>query len=99
MAEKELTGKIWSFRSRCFFKRKRCHLIKKSQQIYAAQIRKEKNSFEKSGESEEEMKKIKFNKTGTRLKRVHCDSGELFLKTETPEETEEDFSESEYEEY
>lgn len=40
MSEKELTGKIWSFRSRCFFKRKRCHLIKKSQQIYAAQIRK-----------------------------------------------------------
>ena len=58
----------------------------------------QKNSIEKSG-NEEEVKKIKFNKTGSRLKRVHCDSGELFQKTETPEAEEDDFSESEFEDY
>ncbi|CBY30524.1 unnamed protein product [Oikopleura dioica] len=98
MSEKELTGKIWSFRSRCFFKRKRCHLIKKSQQIFAAEIRKQKNSLEKSGKEEDAIK-IKFNKSGSRLKRVNCDTGELFQKNETPEKPEEDFSESEFENY
>jgi len=58
----------------------------------------QKNSLEKSGK-EEDANKIKFNKSGSRLKRVNCDSGELFQKNETPEKPEEDFSESEFENY
>ncbi|CAG5104589.1 Oidioi.mRNA.OKI2018_I69.chr1.g1365.t1.cds [Oikopleura dioica] len=97
MEDQELTGKIWSFRSRCFFKRKRCHLIKKSQQVFAAQVRKQKNSIEKNGIDPSEVKKIKFNKTGSRLKRVDCESGEL-LKKNQADEIAEDFEESsEYE--
>ena len=40
METQTLFEEIQSFRSRCFFKRKRCHLRKKAQQIFNQKTRK-----------------------------------------------------------
>lgn len=82
METQVVTEKIHNFRSRCFFKRKRCHLRKKAQQIFNQNLRKFNNLQQRSIGEEAPSKKDepKFNHVGMRLKRADCTSGELITK-------------------
>lgn len=75
METQTLFEEIQSFRSRCFFKRKRCHLRKKAQQIFNQKTR--KTRAQKGSQDDSELEVLKFNRIGQRLKRVDCESGEL----------------------
>ena len=47
MAEQKLVGEVMEFRSRCFFKRKRCHMRKKAQQMFSQTVRKQRSQQER----------------------------------------------------
>lgn len=102
MADQTLEKKVWEFRSRCFFKRKRCHVKKKGQQGFNSQLRKFNNMVEKVDEAELGRQRIsqpKFNRVGERLKRVDCVTGELLTKEERQSENNDDGEdEDDYEE-
>jgi len=74
MATQTITGDILTFRSRCFFKRKRCHYRKKGQQLFNQRTRRTRAQEGKDESSE--LQVLKFNKVGERLKRVNCQTGE-----------------------
>ena len=59
MATQTLAEEIQSFRSRCFFKRKRCHLRKKAQQIFNQKTRKTRAQKGAQDDSELEGKWLK----------------------------------------
>jgi hypothetical protein len=73
-ATQTITGDILTFRSRCFFKRKRCHYRKKGQQLFNQRTRRTRAQEGKDESSE--LQVLKFNKVGERLKRVNCQTGE-----------------------
>ena len=52
MATQTITGEILSFRSRCFFKRKRCHYRKKGQQLFNQRTRRTRAQEGKDESSE-----------------------------------------------
>ena len=60
MATQTLAEEIQSFRSRCFFKRKRCHLRKKAQQIFNQKTRKTRAQKGAQDDSELEGKWLKI---------------------------------------
>jgi len=74
MATQSITGDILTFRSRCFFKRKRCHFRKKGQQLFNQRTRRTRAQEDKDESSE--LQVLKFNKVGERLKRCNCQTGE-----------------------
>jgi len=74
MATQTITGEILSFRSRCFFKRKRCHYRKKGQQLFNQRTRRTRAQEGKDENSE--LQVLKFNRVGERLKRCNCQTGE-----------------------
>ena len=59
METQTLFEEIQSFRSRCFFKRKRCHLRKKAQQIFNQKTRKTRAQKGAQDDSELEGKWLK----------------------------------------
>merc|ERR1712003_257620 len=83
MATAQIEEKILEFRSRCFFKRKRCHLRKKAQQVFNQNLRRYNNLTKRSADLDPPPKKDepKFNHVGQRLKRADCDSGELITRS------------------
>lgn len=83
-----IKDKIWEFRSRCFFKRKRCHLRKKAQQIFNQNLRRFRNLAQKADEVPSKNKEPKFNHVGERLKKADCTTGEIIAKVKNAESEE-----------
>lgn len=67
-----LEGEILEFRNRCMFKKKRCHLRKKAQQLFNTKTRKIRKQ---RSTDESELEVLKFNRIGERLKKVNCQTG------------------------